>query len=52
MGPVMKALDVLSLIVAAAIAGIILNSTNTVGVINGIANLFTGTLYAATSTIR
>jgi hypothetical protein len=48
----LELVNVLTLAGVAVIVGIFLNSRNTVGALNALANLFIGSFNAATSTIR
>lgn len=45
-------LDIVSVAAVGLIIGIIANSRNSIGLVNAVANLFTGTFQAAAGTIR
>jgi hypothetical protein len=45
-------LDIVGVAATGLLIGIILNSKNTIGLVNATANLFTSTFSAASSTIR
>jgi hypothetical protein len=52
MGALLGVLDIVNVAAIGLLIGIILNSKNTIGLVNATANLFTSTFNAASSTIR
>lgn len=52
MGAILGVLDIITIVATGLIIGIVLNSRNTIGLVNATTQLFTSTFGAAASTIR